>query len=120
MELLAIAETHAARAIFHLAIAHRPNPRRRRIRMPRKRERRYRRPRRFVEYQEAQGRTIESLRFWHSPAEAQAITVHFTDGTHIHIGIEPLLKVQAEAGQLGDGDLAISKTYPAVVGSPVD
>ncbi len=88
--------------------------------MPRSREPHYRGPKRFIEYKEAQGRTIESLRFWHSPADAQAVTVHFTDGMRIHIGIESLLKVGVEVGHMKDGDLEISKAYPIVVGPRVE
>ena len=87
--------------------------------MPRIGETSYKGPKRFIEYQEARGRTVEYLRFWHSPADAQAITVHFTDGTRIHIGIEALLKVETEVGQLVEGDLKISKTYRTIVGSLV-
>ena len=87
--------------------------------MPRNNEARYKGPKRFIEYKEASGRTVEHLRLWHSPADAQAITVQFTDGTRIHIGIEALLRVQTEIGRLGDGDLKVSKTSQPILGSPV-
>jgi hypothetical protein len=45
-----------------------------------------------------------------APADAQAITVHLTDGTRIHIGAEPVLKVQSEIGRLENGDLKITKS----------
>lgn len=87
--------------------------------MPKNKEIRYKGPKRFIEYKEAHGRTVERLRFWHSPADGQAVTVHFTDGTRIHIGIEALLKVDTEIGKLVDGDLKVGKTYRSIVGSPV-
>ena len=79
--------------------------------MPKNNEIRYKGPKRFIEYKEAHGRIIKYLRFWHSPADAQAVIVQFTDGTQIHIGIEALLRVQAEMGRLEDGDLKVNKTY---------
>jgi hypothetical protein len=57
---------------------------------------RYKGPKRFIEYKEAQGRTVSLCDFWHSSADAQAVTIHFTEGTRIHIGIEPLLKVETK------------------------
>ena len=47
------------------------------------------------------------------------VTVHFSDGTRIHIGIEPLLKVETEVGQIKNGDLKIHKPDPSIVGSPI-
>jgi len=76
-------------------------------------------PKRYVEYTEASGRTVQSLQFWHSPEDGQAISIQFTDGTHIYIGIEALLKVKAEVGALRDGDLKVNRIYPAIVGSPI-
>ncbi len=87
--------------------------------MPRNNDAHYKGPKRFVEYKEAGGRTVEYLRFWHSPADAQAVTIQFTDGTRIHIGIETLLRVRTEIGRLEDGDLKVSKTYRPILGSPV-
>ena len=87
--------------------------------MSTRKESRYTGPERYVEYQEAEGKTIAQLRYWHSPADSQAVTVHFTDGTRVHIGIEPLLKVKTEVGQIKDGDLKITKTYRTILGSPV-
>ena len=76
-------------------------------------------PIRFVEYPEAQGRKVAQLRFWHSPSDAQAVTVHFTDGTRIHIALEALLRVETEVAELKHGNLRTTKTYRPVVGSPV-
>ena len=87
--------------------------------MPKNNEIRYKGPKRFIEYKEARGRTLEYLRFWHSPADAQAVIVQFTDGTQIHIGIETVLKVSTEVGRLAEGNLKVSRTYRPVVGSPV-
>jgi hypothetical protein len=87
--------------------------------MPKNNGIRYKGPKRFIEYKEARGRTVEYLRFWHSPAADQAVIVQFTDGTRVHIGLEALLKVQVEIGCLEEGDLKVSKTYRPVVGSPV-
>lgn len=73
-------------------------------------------PKRYVEYEEAEGRTVKSLRYWHSPEGGQAVNIVFTDGTRVHIGITPLLKVKTEVGSLRDGDLRIHKTYPTIAG----
>lgn len=82
-------------------------------------ESRYTGPSRFVEYPEAAGKTVAQLRFWHSPAEAQAITIQFTDGTRVHIGIEALLKVKTEVGQFENHNLKVKKTYRTIIGAPV-
>jgi len=87
--------------------------------MRKNKEIRYKGPKRFIEYKEARGKTVEYLRFWHSPADAQAVIVQFTDGTRVHIGIEALLRVSTEVGRLTEGSLKVSKTYLPVAGSPV-
>jgi len=87
--------------------------------MAQRKKPRYTGPERYVEYREAEGKTIARLRYWHSPADAQAVTVHLTDGTRVHIGLEPLLKVDTEVRQIKDGNLKITKTYRSILGSPV-
>jgi hypothetical protein len=79
----------------------------------------YRGPKRFVEYPEAQGRIVERLRFWHSPSDGQAVTVHFADGMRIHIAIEALLRVETEVAAIKNGDLRTTKTYRPVLGAPI-
>jgi hypothetical protein len=87
--------------------------------MSRRTQPRHTPPQRYVEYKEAEGRTVQSLRYWHSPENGQAVSIQFTDGTRVHIGIGSLLKVKTEIGALRNGDLKIDKTYPTIVGSPV-
>lgn len=87
--------------------------------MSRRMESRHTPPQRYVEYKEAEGRTVQSLRYWHSPENGQAVSIQFTDGTRVHIGVGALLKVKTEIGALRNGDLKIEKTYPTIVGSPV-
>ncbi len=47
------------------------------------------------------------------------MVIQFTDGTRIHVGIEPVLRVQAEIGIFRDGNLQGIETYPPVLGAPV-
>jgi len=76
-------------------------------------------PKRYVEYKEAEERTVQQVRYWHSPPGGQAVIIQFTDGTCVHIAIEPIISVKTEVGALRDGDLKIDKTYAAIIGSPV-
>ncbi len=87
--------------------------------MAKKRTERYTGPKRYVEYKEAQGRTVQYVRYWHSPPGGQGVVIQFTDGTRIHVGIEPVLRVQAEIGILRDGNLQDIETYPPILGTPV-
>ena len=75
-------------------------------------------PKRYVEYQEAAGKTVQYLRYWHSPEGGQLITIQFTDSTRGTIQIKPLLHVTTEIDELKDGNLKSLKTYPVVLGSP--
>lgn len=84
-----------------------------------KKTRRYRGPKRYVEYKEAEGRTVQYVRYWHSPENGQAVVIQFTDGTRIHVGIDPVLRVQTEIGVLRDGDLRDVQKHPAILGAPV-
>jgi hypothetical protein len=71
---------------------------------------------RYVEYEEATGRTVKSLRYWHSPEGGQAVSILFVDDTRIHIAVTPLLRVKAEFGSLHGGDLRIHRIYPTILG----
>ncbi len=49
----------------------------------------------------------------------QGVVIQFTDGARIHVGIEPVLRVQAEIGILCDGNLKVVETYPPILGAPI-
>ena len=80
---------------------------------------RYTGPKRYVEYKEAAGKTVEHLRYWHSPQNGQMVSIHFTDGMRISIQIEPLLRVTTDIDLLKEGNLELQKTYRPIMGSPI-
>jgi hypothetical protein len=80
---------------------------------------RYTGPKRYFEYKTAEGRTVQYLRYWHSPSGGQAVVVQFTDGTRIRIGVEPVLRVETEIGVLRDGNLQDVEKHPPILGAPV-
>lgn len=80
---------------------------------------RYAGPKRYVEYTTAEGRTVQYLRYWHSPSGGQAVVIQFTDGTRIRIGIEPILRVEAETSVLRNGNLQDVARHPPILGAPV-
>jgi hypothetical protein len=73
-------------------------------------------PKRYVEYQVAEGRTVQYVRYWHSPRDGQAVVIQFTDGVRIRIGVEPVLCVETEVAVFRDGDLQDVKTFPPIYG----
>jgi len=87
--------------------------------MAKKKTKKYTGPKRYVEYKEAEGRTVQFLRYWHSPRDGQAVVVQFTDGMRIHVGLEPVLRVQTEISVLRDGDLHDVEEYPPILGAPI-
>lgn len=79
---------------------------------------RYTGPKRYVEYKEAAGKTVEYVRYWHSPQNGQMVSIQFTDGMRVSIQIEPLLRVTTEIDLLKDGNLESQKAYRPVLGVP--
>jgi len=87
--------------------------------MAKQKEWHYTGPKRYVEYKEAAGKTVECVRYWHSPQNGQMVSIQFTDGMRISIQIQPLLRVTTEIDLLKDGNLVPQKTYRPVLGTPV-
>jgi len=85
--------------------------------MAKEKAKKYTGPKRYVEYAEAEGRTVQFLRYWHSPPDGQAVVIQFTDGTRIRVSLEPVLRVQTETSVLRDGDLQNVKEYPPILGA---
>jgi len=73
-------------------------------------------PKRYVEYPAAEGRTVQYVRYWHSPRDGQAVVIQFTDGLRIRIGVEPVLCVETEIAVLRDGDLQHVERFPPIYG----
>lgn len=73
-------------------------------------------PKRYVEYQVAGGRTVQYVRYWHSPRDGQAVVIQFTDGVRIRIGIDPMLCVETEVAVLRDGDLQNVERFLPIYG----
>jgi hypothetical protein len=76
-------------------------------------------PKRYAEYREARGKTIECLRYWHSPADGQMLMISFTDKTAFYFSLLALLEVQPELNDLSTGDAVPTKAYRKIVGAPV-
>lgn len=87
--------------------------------MAKQKQWRYTGPKRYVEYKEAAGKTVEYVRYWHSPQNGQMVSIQFTDGMRISIQIQPLLRVTTEIDLLKDGNLEPQKMYRPVLGTPV-
>jgi len=87
--------------------------------MAKEKTKKYNGPKRYVEYEEAEGRTVQFVRYWHSPRDGQAVVIQFTDGMRIHVGLEPVLRVLTEVSVLHEGDLKDVETYPPILGAPV-
>ncbi len=87
--------------------------------MAKEKAKKYTGPKRYVEYKEAEGRTVQFVRYWHSPRDGQAVVIQFTDGTRIHLGLEPVLRVQTEISILREGDLDDVQEYPPILGAPI-
>ena len=87
--------------------------------MAKEKTKKYTGPKRYVEYAEAEGRTVQFVRYWHSPRDGQAVVIQFTDGTRIHLGLEPVLRVQTEISILREGDLDDVQEYPPILGAPI-
>jgi hypothetical protein len=87
--------------------------------MAKEKAKKYTGPKRYVEYKEAEGRTVQFLRYWHSPRDGQAVVIQFTDGMRIHLGLDPVLRVQTEVSVLRDGDLHDVEKYPPILGARI-
>ena len=73
-------------------------------------------PKRYVEYEVAEGRTVQYVRYWHSPRDGQAVVIQFSDGLRIRIGVEPMLCVETEVAVLRDGDLQNVERFLPIYG----
>ncbi len=73
-------------------------------------------PKRYVKYEVAEGRTVQYVRYWHSPRDGQAVVIQFSDGLRIRIGVEPMLCIETEVAVLRDGDLQNVERFSPIYG----
>ena len=73
--------------------------------------------RRFVEFTEMKGRTVEKIEFY-TTGDFHSISIDFQDKTALHLRIDPGFTLNADFADTKSGNLNLIREWPPIPSSP--
>src|SRR5947208_7324317 len=73
--------------------------------------------RKFVEFIEVKGRTVEKIEFY-TTGDFHSISIDFQDTTALHLRIDPAFTLNADFADTKSGNLNLIREWPPIPSSP--
>src|SRR6266446_6985735 len=73
--------------------------------------------RKFVEFTEMKGRTVEKIEFY-TTGDFHSISINFQDKTALHLRIDPCFILNADFANTKSGNVNIIREWPPIPSSP--